>query len=285
MQHEDGKLMGSTLRGSSSLAAANIADDDIDAIPQDVGEMSKQSSGVGNFPIGLNETLNGSSTALEEVHQSNSSVSDEEFTQRNSSDLDDEAIRPNVETFTEEVIKTNNEALENDIILPNVEALDDEVILPNIETLHEGSIQNNSSAVDVFPLPNLMELLEDDETDEEEIREEKIRGEEETTQEFMINCDALSRKDCRNRNKEINAYRSYKKVKDFFKDGLELRLYDLHSDPNEKEDLSALHPGMVRSLLRRLLQELPRAQASDNPPMDMAGDPRRFGSVWSPGWC
>ncbi|KAA0197313.1 hypothetical protein HAZT_HAZT002400 [Hyalella azteca] len=125
----------------------------------------------------------------------------------------------------------------------------------------------------------------DDETDEEEIREEKIRGEEETTQEFMINCDALSRKDCRNRNKEINAYRSYKKVKDFFKDGLELRLYDLHSDPNEKEDLSALHPGMVRSLLRRLLQELPRAQASDNPPMDMAGDPRRFGSVWSPGWC
>ncbi|KAL1429114.1 hypothetical protein MTO96_016845 [Rhipicephalus appendiculatus] len=62
-------------------------------------------------------------------------------------------------------------------------------------------------------------------------------------------------------------------------------LFNIRSDPEEKHDLSSSQPQLVK-LLEKRLRRLARSMVpEDNPSADPRGDPRRWGGVYTPGWC
>nr|XP_037282346.1 arylsulfatase B-like [Rhipicephalus microplus] len=62
-------------------------------------------------------------------------------------------------------------------------------------------------------------------------------------------------------------------------------LFNVRTDPEEKHDLSSSQPQLVK-LLEKRLRRLARSMVpEDNPSADPRGDPRRWGGVYTPGWC
>ncbi|KAH9361881.1 hypothetical protein HPB48_003710 [Haemaphysalis longicornis] len=62
-------------------------------------------------------------------------------------------------------------------------------------------------------------------------------------------------------------------------------LFNVREDPEERHDLSLLQPELASKLEKRLRQQARSLVPEDNPNDDPRGDPRRWGGVFSPGWC
>ncbi|XP_077542343.1 arylsulfatase B-like isoform X2 [Haemaphysalis longicornis] len=62
-------------------------------------------------------------------------------------------------------------------------------------------------------------------------------------------------------------------------------LFNVREDPEERHDLSLLQPELASRLEKRLRQQARSLVPEDNPNDDPRGDPRRWGGVFSSGWC
>ncbi|XP_037558828.1 arylsulfatase B-like isoform X2 [Dermacentor silvarum] len=62
-------------------------------------------------------------------------------------------------------------------------------------------------------------------------------------------------------------------------------LFNVRSDPEERHDLSPSQPELAALLEKRLRTLARRLVPEDNPSNDPRGDPRRWGGVYTPGWC
>ena len=56
-------------------------------------------------------------------------------------------------------------------------------------------------------------------------------------------------------------------------------------DPTEHNDLSRELPGVVRTMKMKVKKYLETLQPAYPPFKDPKSNPKRFGRVWSPGWC
>ncbi|KAL4235780.1 hypothetical protein ACF0H5_004171 [Mactra antiquata] len=80
------------------------------------------------------------------------------------------------------------------------------------------------------------------------------------------------------------------KLKDTEKKGLEgiwagEGLYDLSVDPNERNDISRLHPDVVKELKKKL-NEYRKSLVRPKPQIPVpASNPDNYGGYWMPGWC
>jgi hypothetical protein len=68
-------------------------------------------------------------------------------------------------------------------------------------------------------------------------------------------------------------------------DRLDVALYDLEADPEERTDLRYELPEVFTDLRRRALLHLAKVVPEDFPAQDFSGHPRNFGGYFSPGWC
>ena len=68
-------------------------------------------------------------------------------------------------------------------------------------------------------------------------------------------------------------------------DRLDVALYDVEADPEERTDLRVELPVVFADLRQRALFHLANVVPEDFPAQDQAGHPRNFGGVFSPGWC
>lgn len=62
-------------------------------------------------------------------------------------------------------------------------------------------------------------------------------------------------------------------------------LFNVRSDPEEKHDLSSSQPELVVLLEKRLRRLARSLVPEDDPGDDPSGDPRRWGGLYTPGWC
>ncbi|XP_050050341.2 arylsulfatase B-like isoform X1 [Dermacentor andersoni] len=62
-------------------------------------------------------------------------------------------------------------------------------------------------------------------------------------------------------------------------------LFNVRSDPEERHDLSPSQPELAALLEKRLRTLARRLVPEDDPSDDPRGDPRRWGGVYTPGWC
>ena len=68
-------------------------------------------------------------------------------------------------------------------------------------------------------------------------------------------------------------------------DSLDIALYDLEADPEERSDLRHQLPEVFSDLRRRALLHLATVVEEDFPEQDFNGHPRNQGGYFSPGWC
>lgn len=68
-------------------------------------------------------------------------------------------------------------------------------------------------------------------------------------------------------------------------DRLDVALYDVEADPEERTDLREELPVVFADLRQRALFHLTNVVPEDFPAQEQAGHPRNFGGVFSPGWC
>jgi len=68
-------------------------------------------------------------------------------------------------------------------------------------------------------------------------------------------------------------------------DSLDIALYDLEADPEERNNLSDQLPEVFSDLRRRALMHLANVVEADFPEQDFNGHPRNYGGYFSPGWC
>ena len=68
-------------------------------------------------------------------------------------------------------------------------------------------------------------------------------------------------------------------------DSLDIALYDLEADPEERNNLSDQLPEVFSDLRRRALMHLANVVEADFPEQDFSGHPRNYGGYFSPGWC
>jgi arylsulfatase A-like enzyme len=62
-------------------------------------------------------------------------------------------------------------------------------------------------------------------------------------------------------------------------------LYNLATDPLEKEDLSEVYPERAEEMLAELKGYLQNMSNVTYPHEDNAGNPSHFNGIWSAGWC
>merc|ERR1711953_325596 len=68
-------------------------------------------------------------------------------------------------------------------------------------------------------------------------------------------------------------------------DSLDIAMYDVEADPEERNDLRAELPSVFSDLRERAIRHLANVVEADFPPADFSGHPRNFGGNFSPGWC
>merc|ERR1719400_1463633 len=68
-------------------------------------------------------------------------------------------------------------------------------------------------------------------------------------------------------------------------DSLDIAMYDVEADPEERNDLRAELPSVFSDLRDRAIRHLANVVEADFPPADFSGHPRNFGGNFSPGWC
>lgn len=68
-------------------------------------------------------------------------------------------------------------------------------------------------------------------------------------------------------------------------DNLDIAMYNVVDDPEERVDLRFDLPEIFDDLKRRALKHLENVVPEDFPEQDFSGHPRMFGGVFSPGWC
>ena len=68
-------------------------------------------------------------------------------------------------------------------------------------------------------------------------------------------------------------------------DALDVALYNVVEDPEERRDLRAELPAVFAELRARALHHLVHVAPEDFPHQDFSGHPRNFGGIFSPGWC
>ncbi|XP_070001050.1 arylsulfatase B [Penaeus vannamei] len=72
---------------------------------------------------------------------------------------------------------------------------------------------------------------------------------------------------------------------DYFFRNVDIQLYNIKDDPDERVDLSKIESDTVEDLLQTLLKEMPRYVAADIKPGDPGAHPKHWNNIWSPGWC
>ena len=68
-------------------------------------------------------------------------------------------------------------------------------------------------------------------------------------------------------------------------DSLDIAMYDVEADPEERTDLRDKLPSVFADLRERAIHHLANVVEADFPPADFSGHPRNFGGNFSPGWC
>ena len=68
-------------------------------------------------------------------------------------------------------------------------------------------------------------------------------------------------------------------------DSLDIAMYDVEADPEERTDLRDELPSVFADLRARAIRHLANVVEADFPPADFSGHPRNFGGNFSPGWC
>ena len=68
-------------------------------------------------------------------------------------------------------------------------------------------------------------------------------------------------------------------------DLLDIAMYDVEADPEERNDLRENLPSIFADLRERAIHHLANVVEADFPPADFSGHPRNFGGNFSPGWC
>ena len=68
-------------------------------------------------------------------------------------------------------------------------------------------------------------------------------------------------------------------------DQLDIAMYDVEADPEERNDLREELPSIFADLRERAIHHLANVVEADFPPADFSGHPRNFGGNFSPGWC
>merc|ERR1712210_327799 len=68
-------------------------------------------------------------------------------------------------------------------------------------------------------------------------------------------------------------------------DSLDIAMYDVEADPEERSDLRDELPSVFADLRDRAIRHLANVVEADFPPADFSGHPRNFGGNFSPGWC
>ncbi|XP_042860572.1 arylsulfatase B-like [Penaeus japonicus] len=71
----------------------------------------------------------------------------------------------------------------------------------------------------------------------------------------------------------------------FFRKHMEIQLYNIKDDPDERIDLAKTESATVQELLQTLLKEMPRYVVADIKPGDPKAHPKHWNNIWSPGWC
>ncbi|XP_046374479.1 arylsulfatase B-like isoform X1 [Haliotis rufescens] len=64
-----------------------------------------------------------------------------------------------------------------------------------------------------------------------------------------------------------------------------VQLFNIREDPTEHNDLAQKTPDMVAKLRARFEEYKKTMVPANYPNPDPASDPRKYGGVWSPGWC
>ena len=68
-------------------------------------------------------------------------------------------------------------------------------------------------------------------------------------------------------------------------DSLDIAMYNVMEDPEERVDLRFDLPDIFDDLKKRALKHLHNVVPEDFPDQDFSGHPRMFGGAFSPGWC
>ena len=68
-------------------------------------------------------------------------------------------------------------------------------------------------------------------------------------------------------------------------DSLDIAMYDVEADPEERNNLREELPSVFADLRERAIRHLANVVEADFPPADFSGHPRNFGGNFSPGWC
>ena len=68
-------------------------------------------------------------------------------------------------------------------------------------------------------------------------------------------------------------------------DSLDIAMYDVEADPEERTDIRDELPSVFADLRERAIRHLGNVVEADFPPADFSGHPRNFGGNFSPGWC
>ena len=105
--------------------------------------------------------------------------------------------------------------------------------------------------------------------------EDEAREFEEEDYDFLVS--EKGRKDAGTRKNERLLERRF--------DNLDIAMYNVVDDPEERIDLRFEMPEIFEDLKRRAMKHLEDVVPEDFPEQDFSGHPRRFGGVFSPGWC
>ncbi|XP_047480227.1 arylsulfatase B-like [Penaeus chinensis] len=147
-----------------------------------------------------------------------------------------------------------------------------------------------------------MVIEEEDEENEEEGDEEEKELEEKAEKNEKKAEEEEEEKDLQeDRSEEEGEYDTEKSEKKYkgaseclsareFVDSLlateQIRLFNLELDPNERTDIAASKPDVVKLLMALLLQEMDtRYVDADLLPNDPRANPKYWHNFWSPGWC
>ena len=66
---------------------------------------------------------------------------------------------------------------------------------------------------------------------------------------------------------------------------VDIAMFNVIQDPAETTDLRHQFPEIFEELKRNVLKHFRTIVPEDFPPQDLAGHPRNFNGIFSPGWC
>ncbi|XP_063601652.1 arylsulfatase B-like [Penaeus indicus] len=127
-----------------------------------------------------------------------------------------------------------------------------------------------------------MVVEEEDEENGEEGKEKVVEEKEEKENEDGVYATEKNEK----KYEGASDYLSAREFVDSLLDTEEIRLFNLKLDPNERTNIAASQPDVVKILLAILLHQLDtRYVDADLQPNDPRANPKYWHNFWSPGWC